>query len=324
MKSAQTRIAASSLALLATLWAGSAQAAGVTAGTLIANTATATYDTGAASVSVQSNTVTVRVDELLDVAVATLGASPTDAGAGTSVLTFRLTNTGNGPEGYRLTADPAIAGNDFNAVVQSIAIDSNGNGVYDAGVDQIVATGAATPDVAPDTALTVFVLVTLPTDAADGETAQVRLTAAASTGTGTAGTVFAGQGSGGGDAVTGVSTAQDDALATLRARLALVALTKSAAIRDPFGGVQPVPGAVVTYTLAAAVSGAGTASNLRITDAIPTGTTYEPGTLTLEGTALTDVADGDAGRGSSAGIEVGLGSVAGGTTRTVTFKVKVN
>lgn len=324
MKSAQSRTAASSLAFLATLWAGSAQAAGVTAGTLIANTATATYDTGAASVSVQSNTVTVRVDELLDVAVATLGASPTDVGAGTAVLTFQLTNTGNGPEGYLLTADPAIGGNDFNAVVQSIATDSNGNGLYDAGVDPILATGAATAEIAPDSALTVFVLVTLPNDAADGETAQVRLTAAASTGTGTPGTVFAGQGSGGGDAVTGSSTAQDDALAALRARLALVALTKSAAIADPFGSAQPVPGAVVTYTLAAAVSGAGNADNLRIVDTIPTGTTYQPGTLTLDGGPLSDAADGDAGQGSSAGIDVGLGAVAGGTTRTVTFKVKVN
>ena len=324
MRTAHVRIAASSLAVLATQWAGAAQAAGVTAGTLIANTATATYDTGSASVSVQSNTVTVRVDELLDVAVATLGASPVDAGAGTTVLAFQLTNTGNGPEGYLLTADPAIAGNDFNAVVQSIAIDGNGNGVYDAGVDQILATGTATPEVAPDTALTVFVLVTLPNDAADSETAQVRLTAAASTGTGPAGTVFAAQGNGGGDAVSGISTAQDDALAALRARIALVALTKGAAIAGPFGGVQPVPGALVTYTLAAAVSGAGSADNLRITDTIPTGTTYQPGTLTLDGGPLTDAADGDAGQGSSAGINVGLGSVAGGTTRTVTFKVKVN
>ena len=47
--------------------AAPAQAGGVTAGTLIENTAIASYDEGGVPRSVNSNTVTVRVDELLDV-----------------------------------------------------------------------------------------------------------------------------------------------------------------------------------------------------------------------------------------------------------------
>ena len=42
-----------------------AQAAGVLAGTLIENTASATYSSGTASGSVSSNTVTVKVDEAI-------------------------------------------------------------------------------------------------------------------------------------------------------------------------------------------------------------------------------------------------------------------
>ena len=209
-------------------------------------------------------------------------------------------------------------------MVQSIAYDTNGNGVYDPGTDIVLTTGAPTPAIAPNNALTVFVLTTLPNTATDGQTGQVRLTATAATGSGTPGTVFAGQGAGGGDAVVGASTALDDALATEIARLAAVNLTKSATILDPFGTQQPVPGAIVTYSLLAMVSGAGTATNLNITDVIPTGTTYQIGTLTLDGTPLSDATDSDTGQASAAGIAVGLGTLAGGTSKTVAFKVKIN
>ena len=324
MTSARFRLTAASLLLSASFGASAAHAAGVVAGTQIANTATATYDSGSASVSIQSNTVTVRVDELLNVAVTSLSANPTAAAAGTTVLTYQVTNTGNGPESFDLTVDPAVSGNGFNPVVQSIAYDTNGNGVYDPGTDVILAAGTPTPAIAPDNALTVFVLTTLPTTATDGQTGQVRLTATSTTGSGTPGTVFAAQGAGGGDAVVGASTALDDALATEIARLAAVNLTKSAVVLDPFGTLQPVPGAVVTYSLLATVSGAGTASNLNVTDVIPAGTTYQTGTLTLDGSPLSDATDGDAGRASAAGIAVGLGTLAGGTSKTVAFKVKIN
>ena len=324
MNTAPIRLSAASLLLAASFGASAAHATGVVAGTQIANTATATYDSGAASVSIQSNTVTVRVDELLNVAVTSLSANPPAAAAGTTVLTYQVTNTGNGPESFDLSADPAVSGNSFDPALQSIAYDTNGNGVYDAGTDVILATGTPTPAIAPDSSLTVFVLTTLPNAATDGQTGQVRLTATAATGSGTPGTVFAGQGAGGGDAVVGASTGLDDALATEIARLAAVNLTKSATILDPFGTQQPVPGAIVTYSLLAMVSGAGMASNLNVTDVIPTGTTYQPGTLTLDGSPLSDATDSDAGQASAAGIAVGLGTLAGGTSKTVTFKVKIN
>ena len=324
MNHASARLTAASLLLSASFGATAAHAAGVVAGTQIANTATATYDSGAASISIQSNTVTVRVDELLNVAVASLSANPTAASAGTTILTYQVTNTGNGSETFDLTANSAISGNTFNPALQSIAYDTNGNGIYDAGTDVILATGAPTPALAPDTSLTVFVLTTLPNTTTDGQTGQVRLTATATTGSGTPGTVFTGQGTGGSDAVVGATTALDSALATEIARLAAVNLTKSAAILDPFGTQQPVPGAVITYSLLALVSGAGNATNLNVADVIPTGTTYQPGTLTLDGAALSDATDGDAGRASSAGIAVGVGTVAGGTSKTVAFKVKIN
>lgn len=301
-----------------------AHATGVSAGTLITNTASATYNSGTSSGSVTSNTVSVKVDELLDVAVAGLTTTPLATGSANAVLEYRLTNTGNGPEAFNLTVNPTVAGNNFDAVVQQVVIDSNGNGTYEPGVDTVLASGSPTPVLAADGQLKVFVIVSLPSGATDGQTSQVRLTADAVTGTGTPGTSFAGQGQGGGDAVVGASGASANGLDALIASLASVSLSKSAAIVDPFGGAKAVPGAVVTYTLVATVSGTGQVSSLHVTDAYPTGTTYQAGTLKLDGAALTDVSDADAGLSSGTGIDVDLGTVAGGTTKTVKFDVKIN
>lgn len=302
-----------------------ALAAGVTAGTLIENTAVANFDEGGTTRSVNSNTVTVRVDELLDVTVTSLDPGPVTARPGNAVLTFEITNQGNGPEAFRLTADPAVAGNDFDVSLRAIAIDSNGNGTYDDGVDQILSAPLTTPVLAQAARLTVFALVTVPQNVRDGQTSNLALVAAALTGTGTPGTTFAGQGVDGGDAVVGMTGAQATARGALIGVLASVELTKSVALRDPFGGTSAVPGATATFTIQARVSGSGTVANLVVSDAIPAGTTYVPGTLAIDSTPLTDAADGDAGTGSqAAGVAVTLGSVAAGTTRAVRFNVTID
>lgn len=322
-----TRAASSTFALIAfgaVLTPGAAHATGVAAGTLISNTASATYTSGSSSGSVSSNRVDVKVDELLDVAVTPLTTTPATAGSSNVVLEYSITNTGNGPEAFNVTVDPAVAGNAFDATVVSIAVDSNGSGSYEPGIDQVITSGSATPSIAADGTLKVFVIVSLPAGATDGQTSQVQLTADAVTGNGTPGTVLAGQGDGGGDAVVGSSTASDSGNDQLIAALAAVSLSKSASIVDPFAGTQPVPGAIVTYTLTATISGSGSVDSLHITDAIPAGTTYQPGTLTLDAGTLTDASDLDAGIASASGIDVNLGTVAGGSTKVVKFSAKIN
>lgn len=302
-----------------------ALATGVTAGTLIENTAVASYDDGAGARTINSNTVTVRVDELLDVTLTSLDPGPITTRPGDAVLTFELTNQGNGPEAFRFTTNSAVAGNDFDVVVRSIAIDSNGNGVYDEGVDQILTAPETTAILAPDTVLTVFVLVTVPVDAADTEIGNVDLTAEAVTGSGAPGTVFAGQGVDGGDAIVGTTGAIATARGALIVGVANVELIKSVTLRDPFGGTSAVPGTIATFTIRAEVTGSGTINDLVITDLIPEGTTYAPGTLTLDGAALSDAEDGDAGSASdTAGIAVDLGDVVATANRSVTFDVVID
>lgn len=321
---ALSRHALAVAALGACFQASGAMAAGVSAGTLINNTATATYTSGTATGNVSSNTVSVRVDELLDVAVANQTTSPVVAGATSAVLAYTVTNTGNGPEAFNLTANPAVAGNDFDATVEKIAIDQNGNGIYEPGIDLDLPAGTPTPAIAADSSATVFVIVSLPQGATDGQASQVSLTAAAVTGAGTPGSTIAGAGAGGGDAVVGASGADDTALSSLQASLATITLSKAAAIVDQFGGDQPVPGATVTYSLTATATGSGQVQNLQISDIIPNGTTYEAASLKLDGGSLTDAVDGDVGNAGSSGIAVILPTVQGGTTRVVTFSVKIN
>lgn len=302
-----------------------AQAGGVTAGTLIQNTANASFEDGGATRNVASNTVTVRVDELLDVTLVSRDAGPVRAQPGNAVLTFELTNEGNGPEAFRLTANPAVAGNDFDTTIRNIAIDTNNNGVYDEGVDQILAAPQTTAVLEADARLTIFVLVTVPANVADGRTSNVALAAEAVTGSGTPGTVFDNAGVDGGDAIVGMTGALATARGTLTTSVASVQLVKSVVLRDPFGGTGAVKGSVATFTIEANVTGSGEVRNLTVTDPIPAGTTYAPGSLRLDGNPLTDAADGDAGTAANpSGINVRLGTAPAGTRRSISFNVVID
>lgn len=306
---------------------GQAYAAPTPAGTVINNSATATYDLpGGGQSTVTSNIVSLTVDELLDVAVAWTdgGDVSVTPGAVNQVLIWRVTNAGNGSEAFRLVARDNAGGDDFDPAATSIVLDANNNGVYDPGLDTLYVAGANEPVLAPEQSAMVFVLSTIPAGAGDAQRGRIDLVATAVTGSGAPGTSFAGQGQGGGDAVVGATGADAEDDGYYKASAGSVAFVKSATVADPFNGTTSVPGAIITYRLVATVSGSGSLANLRIADAIPAGTTYRPGTLTLEGTGLSDAVDADAGEFSGTGIAVRLGTVAGGSARTVTFQVAID
>lgn len=312
-------------AMLAPMWnAGAASATGTLAGSAIESTATATFTSGSYSDSVTSNTASVRVDELIDLTVVGADSPVVMAGASAVPLVFRVTNTGNGPEAFRWNVLPAAAGNSFDLAVDQVALDSNGNGIFDAGLDQVLPEGSETPPIPADTSRTLFVLVRLPAGASDGQTSNLRLTISAGTGSGAPGTVYPGQGLDGTDAVVGASGGERVATAAVTASLASVMLSKTALVRDQFGSDQPVPGATITYRLKATVAGTGQVENLVLSDTIPAGTTYVPGTLRLDDAPLSDADDGDAGRAGPDGIAATIPHAGGGTTRAVSFDVKIN
>lgn len=299
-------------------------AAGTVAGTDIQNIAEATYDVGAVTITVQSNVVVFKVDELLDVTVAgDTGDIATAPGFVGNIQTFLVTNTGNGDEAFGLTVNPNDGGDDFDPTLQKIVIDTNDNGVYDPGVDVDYIAGSNEPVIGPDQSKNFFVLTTTPAGVLDLNRASVSLTAVALTGSGAPGTTFAGAGQGGGNAVVGSDGATSTDNSFLAVQAATVALVKTASILDPFGGNRPVPGAIVTYSIAANVTGSGVLSNLVITDPIPANSLYQVGTLTFQAAALTDAADADAGDYNGTRVRVVAGNIPAGQTRTITFQVRI-
>ena len=275
---------------------------------------------------VTSNTVNLTVDEVLGVSVAS--ADPGDVlvapGATGQILRFTVTNIGNGTERFALAPRANAGGDDFDPSSTDIVLDTNGNGAYDSGVDTVYTAGSNDPEIAPDASQTIFLRSAIPAGVTDGQRGRVDLIATARTGSGAPGTVFANQGEGGGNAIVGTTrgTAEDDGI--YKVQQASMAFVKTATVLDPFGQSSPMPGAVITYSLAVTVGGSGSIANLRIADAIPDGTTYQTGTITLDGAAMTDADDSDPGRFTGTGVALSLGTVPAGAQHNVTFKVRID
>jgi uncharacterized repeat protein (TIGR01451 family) len=306
------------------------RAAGTLAGVDINNTAQVTYDVGGASTTTNSNTVTVRVAEILDVRVQR--QSPADVsvapGATQRAIHFRVVNFGNASETFRLTVDSTVGADDFNPVPSSPAIylDLDQSGDLSTG-DVAYAAGTNDPVLAADAVIDVLVFNDIPGSATDNQVGTTRLTADARTGSGAPGLVFAGQGQSGTDAVVGSSGALAFADGTYRVNAVTLSAVKSQSVADTLGGNRPLPLATITYTIVVSASGTGSATNAVFTDDIPANTTYVANSLTLNGAALTDAADADAGFFESTPgdrVRVVLGNVTSAATQTIQFAVTID
>jgi uncharacterized repeat protein (TIGR01451 family) len=176
----------------------------------------------------------------------------------------------------------------------------------------------------------------------NGDLGNVRLSAESKTTQSTpvtpdpVGTVFAGQGDGGVDAVVGTTQAAGSATQGYLVRNFALNMSKTHALTYPSNPAlngKAVPGATITYTLTLTATGAGTFSNIMITDMIPTHTTYTPGSLTLNGNPLTDGQNGDAGYVQGGAVRVfpngndsvpNSGTVTAPSTNVVTFQVTID
>lgn len=292
------------------------------AGSDIANTAQIDAIIGGTPLRLLSNTVHTRLGELLDVRLAPVAPQPEQVEPGDTghVTAFRLTNAGNGQEAFALSA--AISG--FDAAVGSIRIDGDGDGDgrFDAAADA-PAAGGASPLLAPGASIFVFVLSDIAPGVARGSNGSIVLTATSRTGSGTPGAAFPQAGDSGGDAVVGATTASASADVRLVVSDMGATLVKSQSVATP-GGAAPGRGSIVTYTLEARFTAA--VRDARVADPLPAGTTYRANSLRLDGTALSDPADGDAGAfdAGTRTISVALGDAAAAAVRTVSFQVQIN
>jgi uncharacterized repeat protein (TIGR01451 family) len=320
-------------ALISMLASLSAHALGTVAGTAIQNTAQITYNVGATTLSTNSNTTTITVAEILDVAVtlntATVSVTP---GATQQELVFTVTNTGNGTETFSLAGQSVLAGDQFDPVPASpfIYFDTDGSGDFSAGDTPYVANTNDPVLVSTGAGSSVRVIVVndIPSGVADGNRGRSQLSASARTGVGAPGTLYAGQGDGSVDAVVGTTGAAAQIFGEYLVEALQISAVKSQTVLDQFGGARPLPGARITYQIVVTATGTGSATTVNFSDAIPANTTYVAGSLALNSVALSDTTGNDAGEYTATPtprVLVSLGNLtAASGPQTIAFAVTIN
>jgi len=305
-------------------------AAGTAVGTLIENTATVDFDLAGTQLTINSNTTQITVAERLDIVV-TLQSGQVLVAANdvNQALLYTVTNTGNGSEFVQFAVNSIIAGDDFDPTpsVPDIYFDTDGSGDLSP-ADTAYNPGVNEPNLPADASIDVLIVNDIPGTVVNSQIGRSELTVTAVTGSGAPGSVFAGQGDGGTDAVVGTTGATAAQVGEYLVSDVLIAVLKSQAIADPFGGIEPIPGATIAYTVTVEVQSAGVATAGVLRDPIPVYSTFVPGSITLNGTPITDATDADAGEFDTsviATVVVRLGdlTLADGI-QTVAFEVTID
>lgn len=351
MKITSTRLGIAGACALALLGARPAFAAGTAAGSTITNTVTVNYQVGSVAQTASTASNTFTVDRKVNVTVADVNTLTTNVSPGqiSAVTAYTVTNLSNATLDFALTTVQQVGGagahsntDSFDATNVRIYLDSNSNGVYDAGTDTLV---TYLDELAADATRTVFVVVDIPLGQPTGAVAAVTLTATGREG-GTAGsqgvalvqtatantvgvdTVFA-DGAGATDAARDAAFSAKDDYTVQAAALSVV--KTSTLISDPLNGTanpKAIPGATIEYCIAVSnAAGSATATSVAITDPVPTTMTYTASTIMLNGTVTSGVcnADGAAGGSYASGTVSGtIASVAAGETKTLRFRAVIN
>lgn len=248
------------------------------AGTVIGNQASATYTDGAGtSRTTTSNLVQTTVSQVKSFTL-TANGSRTAAPGQTVYYPHVITNTGNGTDTYALGTVTTGGGFTHGGPLAYYA-DADGNGVPDNAV-AITTSGA----IAAGTQFRFVVAASVPGGATLGQTGTLTVPVTDT----------------GGNSLSNTDTTTVAASA--------VTVTKALSVSS---GPSP-SAAALTVTLSYTNAGTAAASNLVLTDVLPTGMTYVAASGSWSGQALTDAAAGD-----PAGISYAYAS----GTRTITATI---
>ena len=148
-------------------WAQTPIAQTTTAGTVVTNTASATYTVNGNPQSTNSTTASFVVDRKVNFTVITdqTGYTQVNLGQQAAVTKFKVTNLTNDVQDFLLDPDQAglvsslLTGTDnFDMLNLTAYVDSNGNGVYEPGVD----TANYIDELRPDESVSVFLVGNVP------------------------------------------------------------------------------------------------------------------------------------------------------------------
>lgn len=292
--------------------AGTAQAAETVAGTVINNTASVSYTVNGSNQTTTSTTATFVVDRKVNFTVVTdqTGFTQVNLSQQDAVTTFKVTNLTNDAQDFLLDPDQLnislgiLPGTDnFDLLRLKTFVDSNGNGVYDAGVDQ----ATWIDELAPDASATVFIVGNVPatpTAALAFDSLHVIVAAGGASGTKGAALIPTDLNIGNADNFVDIVFADNDSDGPLYlgdiarngqgraysgyeigARNVALTVAKSARVlSDGVNLINPkaIPGATVEYCLV--VTNATLlvpATGITLTDIVPATTTYVPGSISL-------------------------------------------
>ncbi len=276
-------------------------AAQTPAGTTITNFAEATYEDANNNPlpKVISNVVTIIVKQVAGTEISPPTAAKDALKGSTIYYSAAITNTGNGNDTFNI--DTSGLPGDWQVQVYQ---DVDGDGIYDAGTDILLTDSNGdgiidTGDLAAGEVSNILLAVTTPADAVNGTTEDLLVTSES---------VYD-------------STVSYTSTFTTTVSIAVLDVNK---VSDNY---SPQPGDEVTYTITVDNSGSSPATNVLISDPIPSGTTYVSGSMLLNGSSLTDIDgddDGDYNYTAPGTVTVSIAQVNSGESYQLSFNVIVD
>lgn len=332
-------------------------AQGVTAGTIVNNLATVTYETdGIPQAPIESsptgnnqaglgsgNATNFVVDRKIDLVLTGNTNANVNPGDSQVEVTFSLTNEGNAVQDFNLLIDNTLTSDNF---------DVNNCNVEVTGVTGTPYTGVTLPTsgnikLKPDQLASISVRCDVPNDnlglpITAGQTSLIALIAtsefnedgsatvetASNDTASTIDTVFTDD--------SGLDDSNRDAMHSARRTFTAssstappsISMNKSIlSVIDSVGGNSAVSGSEVTYLIQINSSGIGSIDNLVITDPTPADMTYKPGSIRLNNITMSDAADGDTsdfGFTTADTATINLGTISAGNQYEIQLTYIIN
>ncbi len=300
-------------------------AVGVKAGTIITNQAQLFYEMDNKTFQIKSNKTQDIVDQLLDLDLSWLDSEEVYVyrGQKEAILTFKLTNIGNGQDSFTLYLNGGL-GVDFEVLNFKSFIDNNKNLRFD---KQDILQSTIT--LKADESRLIFVACDIPSSnkMVQDDIAKIILKAVSKLGgSGVAGKVHSTKGIKGVDAIDGIKGGIDtvEGIYKLKTQDGLK-LKKSVVISNKFGTDEAIKGAIATYKIMLSMPKNRQAEEIRVSDEIPKYTEYIQSSLKLNGRSLSDVQDSDEAYFDALNnqIVVELDRLSYPTTKNIEFSVKL-
>lgn len=337
--------AAAGAVVISSLLANPAFAAGTQAGTTITNQVTVEYQVNGIDQDDETASNDIVVDRKVDLVVARTDNTATvvTPGATSQAVSFTVENTSNDTLDFQLAAtqrttgqSAGISGSDsFDVTGGFTYYLDDGDGVFDSGDTAVTHLNA----LAPDSPVTVHVVAAnVPTGLSTNALAGVVLTATAKAndnGTAlgsnlvqatanTAGvdTIFA-DAAGATDGVRDAAFSAIDDFTVLGA--ALSATKSSRIVGGDFGTAAAIPGATIEYCIAVTnASGGAAATNVTISDTLPSEVTYDSAYGVLVGGANCTTPGSTPGSESGGVVSGTIANLPAGTTQTLIFRAEID